>query len=112
MNSYCSKLSLFAYCTTAIWSFVKKDLYLVISLKLIGLLFERPYLMEGQKLMIAKSAKSAVFADFDVVFADFAADFDADFVDFDEDFVDFDVDFARFHRFWLKTSKTDNQILA
>ena len=40
-----------------------------------NLSFERLYLMKGLNLMIAKSVKSADFADFDAVFVDFNADF-------------------------------------
>ena len=42
--------------------------------KFFGLSFERPYLIEGLNLMIAKCVKSADFVDF-MVFADFGAVF-------------------------------------
>ena len=52
---------------------------------IIGLSFERPYLIKGLNLMIAKSA------DFDADLANFT-----DFADFNVDYADFHADFTNF----------------
>ena len=97
-----SKLQLLALaCTRIPYKYITRSSN---STRLFGLSFERPYLIKGLNLMIAKSMKSAVF---DVDFSNFTdlADFNANSMDFDVDFTDFADFHADFTDFGLKLVK-------